>query len=97
MKNRRNQIIMKLMLLAICTSMLTACEKSEKELYETCAAGLVYIEHSYYYEISIDRGGYINEYFEFCPITDRTYDDRNMAKKGITYGTGGIYQKMASF
>lgn len=85
MKNRRNQIIMKLMLLAICTSMLTACEKSEKELYETCAGGLVYIEHNIYYEI---RTG--NEYFQYSPLTDEFYDYRNEEKEVRTYGTGAI-------
>ena len=85
MKNRRNQIIMKLMLLTICASMLTACEKSEKELYETCAAGLVYIEHNIYYEI---RTG--NEFFQYSPITDEFYDYRDEEKEVRTYGTGAI-------
>ena len=85
MKNRRNQIIMKLMLLTICASMLTACEKSEKELYETCATGLVYIEHNIYYEI---RTG--NEFFQYSPITDEFYDYRDEEKEVRTYGTGAI-------
>ncbi|HIZ32491.1 MAG TPA: hypothetical protein H9814_02930 [Candidatus Bacteroides merdigallinarum] len=85
MNNRRNQIIMKLMLLTICASMLTACEKSEKELYEACAAGLVYIEHNIYYEI---RTG--NEYFQYSPLTDEFYDYRDEEKEVRTYGTGAI-------
>lgn len=77
--------IIRLMLLAICTSMLTACEKSEKELYETCAAGLVYIEHNIYYVI---RTG--NEFFQYSSITDEFYDYRNEEKEVRTYGTGAI-------
>ena len=77
--------IIRLMLLAICTSMLTACEKSEKELYETCATGLVYIEHNIYYEI---RTG--NEFFQYSPITDEFYDYRDEEKEVRTYGTGAI-------
>ncbi len=81
----KDKLIIKAMFLVVSMTILTACEKSEKELYEICAPGLVCIEHSFYYEI---RMGSVSTLFS--PLTNRFYNPSETVDKAKTYGTGAL-------
>ena len=79
--------IIKFLILAVSITFFTACNssKSEQELYKTCSAGLVCIEHSFYYEIRMGNTAIL-----FSPLTNKFYNPKETVDKAKTYGTGAI-------
>ena len=81
----KDKLIIKAMFLIVSITILTACGKSEKELYETCAPGLVCIEHSFYYEIRMG-----DAFILFSTLTNKFYNPAGKVDKAKTYGTGAL-------
>ena len=79
--------IIKFLILAVSITFFTACNsgKSEQELYKTCSAGLVCIEHSFYYEIRIG-----DAFILFSTSTNKFYNPAGKVDKATTYGTGAL-------